>query len=82
MSKKALSSVDQEKLGAGNLLYQINGTNSSSFSRNMRILDAFDDEYGGVIVDSERLPANPNVFASMLRFSVSHWKAKVTNPCL
>ncbi|XWS49143.1 hypothetical protein CRYUN_Cryun13aG0138300 [Craigia yunnanensis] len=74
--KKALSSVDQEKLGARNLLYQINGTNSSLFSSNMRILDAFDDEYGGVIVDSERLPANPNVFTSMLRFSVSHWKAK------
>ncbi|XVF52558.1 hypothetical protein PTKIN_Ptkin05aG0028200 [Pterospermum kingtungense] len=77
VAKKGLSSVDQEKLGAaGNLLYQINGTNSSLFSRNMRILDAFDDEYGGVIVNSERLPANPNVFASMLRFSVSHWKAK------
>ncbi|KAK8998133.1 hypothetical protein V6N11_012664 [Hibiscus sabdariffa] len=74
--KKAPSSVGEEKLGAENLLYQINGTNSSLFSRNLRMLDAFDDEYGGVIVDSERLPANPNVFASMLRFSISHWKAK------
>ncbi|XVF10888.1 hypothetical protein REPUB_Repub07fG0222200 [Reevesia pubescens] len=76
VQKKALSSTDQEKLGAGNLLYQLNGINSFLFSRNMRILDAFDDEYGGVIVDSERLPANSNVFASMLSFSVSHWKAK------
>ncbi|GMI63570.1 nudix hydrolase homolog 8 [Hibiscus trionum] len=76
LTKKALSSVDEEKLGAGNLLYQVNGTNSSLFSRNLRMLDAFDDEYGGVIVDSERLPANPNVFASMLRFSISHWKTK------
>ncbi|KAE8702438.1 Nudix hydrolase 8 [Hibiscus syriacus] len=74
--KKSMDSVDGQKLGAGNLLYQINGTNSSLFSRNLRMLDAFDDEYGGVIVDLERLPANPNVFASMLRFSVSHWKAK------
>ncbi|MFQ6662992.1 hypothetical protein Gotur_030669, partial [Gossypium turneri] len=75
--KQAVSSVDEEKLGAGNLLYQINGTNSSLFSRKLRILDSFDDEYGGVIVDSERLPANPNVFASMLSFSISHWKSKV-----
>ncbi|PPD83520.1 hypothetical protein GOBAR_DD19536 [Gossypium barbadense] len=74
--KQAVSSVDEEKLGAGNLLYQINGTNSSLFSRKLRILDSFDDEYGGVIVDSERLPANPNVFASMLSFSISHWKSK------
>ncbi|MBA0852392.1 hypothetical protein Goshw_004756 [Gossypium schwendimanii] len=74
--KQAVSSVDEEKLGAGNLLYQINGTNSSLFSRKLRILDSFDDEYGGVIVDSERLPANPNVFASMLSLSISHWKSK------
>ncbi|XVE57597.1 hypothetical protein DITRI_Ditri04bG0103000 [Diplodiscus trichospermus] len=74
--KRAPSSLDQEKLGEGNLLYQINGTNSSLFSRNTRILDSFDDEYGGVILDSERLPADPNVFTSMLRFSVSHLKAK------
>lgn len=74
--KQAVSSVDEEKLGAGNLLYQINGTNSSLFSRNLRILDSFDDEYGGVIVDSERLPANSTVFASMLSFSISHWKSK------
>ncbi|XVF51815.1 hypothetical protein PTKIN_Ptkin04bG0214700 [Pterospermum kingtungense] len=74
--KKAFDSVDQEKLGAGYLLYQINRTNSSLFLSNRRILNAFDDEYGGVIVDSERLPENPNVFASMLSFSVSHWKAK------
>ena len=80
--RKALSSADQEKLGAGNLLYQINGTNSSLFSRNMRILDAFEDEYGGVIVDTERLPSNPNAFASMLRSSLSHWKAKVIRSCL
>ncbi|KAK9046154.1 hypothetical protein V6N11_052054 [Hibiscus sabdariffa] len=75
--KKGSSSVEQQKLGAADLVYEISGTNSRSLlSRNSRILDAFDDEYGGVIVDSERLPANKYVFASMLRFSVSHWKAK------
>ncbi|KAK8578956.1 hypothetical protein V6N12_069296 [Hibiscus sabdariffa] len=71
------SSVEQQKLGAADLVYEISGTNSRGLlSRNSRILDAFDDEYGGVIVDSERLPASKYVFASMLRFSVSHWKAK------
>ncbi|XP_040946541.1 nudix hydrolase 8 isoform X3 [Gossypium hirsutum] len=75
--KKGLSSIDEQKLGAADLVYHVNGKiNPSYLTRDLRILDGFDDEYGGVIVDSERLPANPNVFASMLRFSVSHWKAK------
>ncbi|XP_016721456.1 nudix hydrolase 8 isoform X2 [Gossypium hirsutum] len=75
--KKGLSSIDEQQLGAADLVYHVNGKINPSFlTRDLRILDGFDDEYGGVIVDSERLPANPNVFASMLRFSVSHWKAK------
>ncbi|KAE8690204.1 Nudix hydrolase 8 [Hibiscus syriacus] len=75
--KKAVgSSFEQQKLGAAVLGCGISGRNSSLSSRDLRVLDAFDDEYGGVIVDSERLPADPHAFASMLRFSVSHWKAK------
>ncbi|KAB2088622.1 hypothetical protein ES319_A03G011300v1 [Gossypium barbadense] len=75
--KKGLSSIDEQQLGAADLVYHVKGKINPSFlTRDLRILDGFDDEYGGVIVDSERLPANPNVFASMLRFSVSHWKAK------
>lgn len=79
MSKRAISSVDKEKIAAENYFYQINGTSVSSsslFSRNVKALDACDDEYGGVVVDPDRLPVNPDAFASMLRFSLSHWKMK------
>lgn len=43
----------------------------------MRVLNAIDDEYGGVVVDPESLPANPNAFAHVLHSSLSHWKMKV-----
>ena len=80
MSKRAISSVDKDKIAAENYFYQINGTSVSSsslFSRNVKALDACDDEYGGVVVDPDRLPVNPDAFASMLRFSLSHWKMEV-----
>ncbi|GAB4858080.1 nudix (nucleoside diphosphate linked moiety X)-type motif 8 [Ancistrocladus abbreviatus] len=55
----------------------INGTTSSSlFSEDISMLNAFDDEYGGVVVNSERLPSNPHVFASVLNSSLSRWKIK------
>lgn len=60
--------------------YRINGTSESSstlFLKNGRLLDAFDDEYEGVVVNPEQLPSNPNVFASALRSSIDHWKIKV-----
>ncbi|KAM1385735.1 nudix hydrolase 8-like isoform X2 [Malus sylvestris] len=44
------------------------------YSTEIRVLDAFDDEYGGVIVDPERLPENPNAFACILHSSLSRWK--------
>ncbi|CAK7356317.1 unnamed protein product [Dovyalis caffra] len=77
--KRAISSVDEEKFAAENYFYQINGTSGAStslFSRNVKVLDACDDEYGGVVVDPARLPVNPDAFASMLLFSLSHWKMK------
>lgn len=80
MLKRAISSDDREKSAAENYLYQINGTSVSSsglFSRNVKALDACDDEYGGVVVDPDRLPVNPAAFASMLRFSLSRWKMTV-----
>ncbi|CAN1174696.1 Nudix hydrolase 8 [Linum perenne] len=40
------------------------------------VLEACDDEYGGIIVDPHRLPHNPNDFASLLRSSLSHWRIK------
>ncbi|GKU95609.1 hypothetical protein SLEP1_g8944 [Rubroshorea leprosula] len=75
-AKRAVCSIDEAKLAAGNYIFQINMKDSNLFSRKMGVLHAFDDEYGGVIVDPRRLPANPNAFASVLRSSLSHWKAK------
>jgi len=54
----------------------INGSTSSLYYRNL-ILDAFDDEYGGILIDPNRLPHNPYAFASMLCLSLSHWKRMV-----
>ncbi|KAL8539860.1 hypothetical protein ACS0TY_001459 [Phlomoides rotata] len=45
-------------------------------SRLFRVLDAFDDEYEGVVVNPDTLPSNPNVFASTLRSSIYNWKIK------
>lgn len=50
--------------------------NSSLFLEKERILDAFDDEYEGVVVNPDTLPSNPNVFASTLRSSIYNWKLK------
>ncbi|KAL1548002.1 nudix (nucleoside diphosphate linked moiety X)-type motif 8, variant 2 [Salvia divinorum] len=58
---------------------RINGTSSpisTLFLKKDRVLDAFDDEYEGVVVNPELLPSNPHVFASALRSSLHHWKLK------
>lgn len=43
----------------------------------LEFLDAWDDEYNGVIIDTNCLPSNANVFAYALRASLSNWKLKV-----
>lgn len=81
LSKKPVGSDDQEKTAPEKYLYRINGangSNSSLFSGRMKVLDAFDDEYGGVVVDSKNLPKNSDDFASALHFSLSHWKITVS----
>ncbi|KAA8526033.1 hypothetical protein F0562_007867 [Nyssa sinensis] len=81
-SNKATSSVDQENFVVETFPYPINGSNgvkSSLYFRDVRVLDACDDEYGGVIVEPERLPSDPNVFAFRLHSSLSHWKIKGKN---
>ncbi|GFS43946.1 nudix hydrolase homolog 8 [Actinidia rufa] len=78
-SNKAISPVGEDNFGVETFPYHINGTNgagSSLFVNELRELDAFDDEYGGVVVNPERLPSNPNVFASRLQSSLSQWKTK------
>ncbi|XP_038694858.1 nudix hydrolase 8-like isoform X2 [Tripterygium wilfordii] len=76
------NSADQENPVAGKYVYdKINGSNGTRISLypsndNVRVLHGYDDEYGGVVIDPDRLPANTNTFASTLRFSLSHWKTK------
>ena len=79
MADKALIAAP-DNVAAETSFHSINGINGSTFSlfsRNLRVLDAFDDEYGGVVIDPDRLPANPSVFARMLHLSLSHWKKMV-----
>ncbi|KAF2315068.1 hypothetical protein GH714_038089 [Hevea brasiliensis] len=79
LSKKSINSADQENTVPENFLYRINGangSNSSLFSGCMKVLDAFDDEYGGVVVDSNCLPKNSDDFAASLHFSLAHWKIR------
>lgn len=51
--------------------------NISSPSVTTGLLDAWDDEYGGVIMNSESLPMSANAFASAFQASLSNWKMKV-----
>ncbi|KAK6944889.1 Pre-nudix hydrolase domain [Dillenia turbinata] len=55
---------------------QVMSPNVSSPSIAGECLDAWDDEYEGVIIDSTSLPSSANAFASTLRASLSFWKAK------
>lgn len=85
-SSNAIGSVG-DKLAGETCLFQIIGTNGTGtrpnlFPREITVLDAFDDEYGGVIVDPERLPANPNAFGYILHSSLSHWSMEVYILCL
>lgn len=80
--KAFISSVGQDNFAAETSSHRINGTNGSIsrfYSTNLKLLDAFDDEYGGVVVHPDRLPSNPYTFASVLRLSLSQWK-KMVNP--
>nr|KYP67135.1 Nudix hydrolase 8 [Cajanus cajan] len=75
--KAVISSVGPYNLDAETSFHHINGINgstSSLCSRNLRVLDGFDDVYEGVVIDSDRLPDSPSTFAAILRFSLSHWK--------
>lgn len=54
---------------------KINGTHSSTSSRENFILDAHEDEYEGIVINPERLPFDSNAFASMLNASLSHWRS-------
>ncbi|KAI6702312.1 hypothetical protein NL676_011448 [Syzygium grande] len=76
-SNGALSSSGQRVTESS--LYHTSRTNgiiSSVYSRDLRVLDGNDDEYGGFVVDPDKLPTNQNAFSLMLRSFLSHWKMK------
>lgn len=52
-------------------------TQNTSLSKKLELLDAYEDEYDGAIVDAECLPTSANAFAAILQSSVSYWKEKV-----
>jgi len=39
------------------------------------VLESADDEYGGVVVDADRLPTDKAAFARSLAASLSYWKS-------
>jgi 8-oxo-dGTP pyrophosphatase MutT (NUDIX family) len=41
----------------------------------MNILEHAPDQFGGIIIESEQLPPDPDVFAEQLRFSMDSWRA-------
>lgn len=75
----AVGSVAQDKLSTETYSIHINGLKPacSPYSCELRVLDAYDDEYGGALIDPDKLPADANLFASMLRLSLSRWKIEV-----
>lgn len=81
-TRKLKSSTDwvgPDKLSVGNTSNWINGTNgviSSSYLGNSHVLDASEDNYEGIIVDPEKLPADPIAFASILQSSLPYWRSK------
>ncbi|XP_031504483.1 nudix hydrolase 8-like isoform X2 [Nymphaea colorata] len=42
----------------------------------VELLESYDDEYGGAIIDPKSLPSCTNSFASILRSSLSYWESK------
>lgn len=50
--------------------------NISSANTAVDILEAYDDEYGGIIIEQELLPSSANLFASLLRNSLFDWTLK------
>ncbi|KAL5999327.1 hypothetical protein ACLOJK_040787 [Asimina triloba] len=53
-----------------------NGTHSILSSVESYVLPSYEDHYEGIVIDSERLPFDANVFASSLHVSLAHWKSK------
>ncbi|KAJ8766725.1 hypothetical protein K2173_005336 [Erythroxylum novogranatense] len=65
------------KPGNGNVVQKNKGINAVSTNvslTQLELLDAWDDEYEGVIINPNCLPTSANSFVSALRSSLSYWK--------
>ncbi|KAJ0964705.1 hypothetical protein J5N97_025843 [Dioscorea zingiberensis] len=73
-------SLNYEKLFTTGLESKRKGINvvtpNTPLSRKLELLDAYEDEYDGAIIDAECLPASANAFAAILQSSLSYWKQK------
>lgn len=67
-------------LGAGfnkTAIHVLSPNKSSPSVVTPELLDAWNDEYGGVVINPESLPMSANAFASAVQASLSNWKMKV-----
>lgn len=55
---------------------------SSPTTTTTELLDAWNDDYNGVVINPESLPMSANAFASALRASLANWKLKVSHSLL
>ena len=64
---------------------KINGSNGAMSNwtlpknDNYSILDSFEDEYGGIVINADRLPRDPETFSYALPMSLSYWKLFVSS---
>ncbi|XP_077211298.1 nudix hydrolase 8-like [Tasmannia lanceolata] len=49
---------------------------NTSLSSTLDLLDAYEDEYDGLVIDPNCLPSSANAFVAILRSSLSYWKLK------
>ncbi|XP_076951872.1 nudix hydrolase 8-like isoform X1 [Bidens hawaiensis] len=79
-SQDAIGLVGKEPYAVETYTYRYDDSSASLgdsiMFRQNRVLDAFDDEYGGIVVNPEKLPSDVNVFASIIRSSISLWRKK------
>ncbi|OAY84710.1 Nudix hydrolase 8, partial [Ananas comosus] len=76
-SKEIESPVAPTKFPRSDSSCVVNGSNGASFiwgsSVNSYILDAYEDQYGGIVINPDRLPRDASAFANALQASLSLW---------
>lgn len=53
------------------------GWTAAALEESSSVLEAREDDYGGVVVDADRLPHDVAAFARSLTVSLSYWKSLV-----